>query len=344
MLVEDTEIQPGNEPVGLRLKRAREAMGLSLTDLVGHTRVQERFLSAIEASDYATLPGRAYAFGFARSYASHVGLDPDGIIRDLRIELGGREQVAIDQSQAAFAPGDPARVPSAKFAAIAAAAALLLAGAGYALWHAYAVPDTALPSLVTDTPSAMPTTALTAAPAPTASASAAAPSGPVVFTALDSGLWVKFYDAAGKTLMQKQMEVGESYTVPADATGPMVWTGRPEALAVSIGGHPVGKLEEERKTVRDLSVSAAALLARSGAAGPQSAPASGSATGQANRAAMPVETPSAAALPGGQPTSAPHSGGSARAHFGHHANASAPATGGGAADAATPAKASTVSD
>ncbi len=353
MLADDTEFQPAKDPVGLRLKRAREAMGLSVADLVAHTRVQERFLRAIEASDYAALPGRAYAFGFARSYATHVGLDPDEIIRDLRYELGLSEAAPADQPMAAFAPGDPARVPSAKFAGIAAAAALLLAGGGYGLWHAFSVPDASLPAVVTDTPTPQPSaTASAPSGVPSAAPSgqtAGAPSGPVVFTALDSGLWVKFYDASGKVLMNKQMVVGESYTVPADAVNPMVWTGRPEALAVSVGGHPIGKLDDSRKTVHDLPVSAAALLARSGFATPQPAPANGSAMGQANRAAMPTGNPSGAAQSASGQTASGHSGtsdrsGSATHHTRHHDAAQPSGAPSGAAQTVpTAEKTSTVS-
>jgi hypothetical protein len=88
------------------------------------------------------------------------------------------------------------------------------------------------------------------------------PSGPVVFTALQDDTWVKFYDANGEQLMQKQMAKGESYTVPADAEGPQIWTGRPYALAITIGGRSVPKLSEEDEIVRDVPVTAEALLAR----------------------------------------------------------------------------------
>ncbi len=346
MGADEYDFQPASELVGARLKRSREAMGLSLADLVAHTRVQERFLSAIEAGDFAALPGRAYAFGFARSYAAHVGLNPDEIIRDLRHELDIHEQAPADQAATAFTPGDPARVPSAKFAGMAAAAAILLAIGGFALWHAFSAPDTSLPPLVTETLAVQPQ-ATASASIPTLAASAVAvPSGPVVFTALDSGLWVKFYDASGKTLMNKQMVVGESYTVPADATGPMVWTGRPEALAVSIGGHPLGKLGETRKLVRDLPVSATALLSRSSANAPQAAPASGSAMGQANRAAMPTANPSGGAqLPAPQSPTA-MAGGSAPSHHlrRHDASQSSGASNASAQAAPTADKASTVSE
>ena len=86
--------------------------------------------------------------------------------------------------------------------------------------------------------------------------------GPVVFTALEERVWVKFYDAAGRQLMQKEMARGERYTVPQDAQGPQLWTGRPDALAITVGGRRVPKLAAEERIMRDVPVTAAALLAR----------------------------------------------------------------------------------
>ena len=83
-----------------------------------------------------------------------------------------------------------------------------------------------------------------------------------MFTALADGVWVKFYDASGKQLMQKEMAKGERYTVPADAQGPQVWTGRPYALGITVGGKPVPKLSEADEIVRDVPVTPEALLAR----------------------------------------------------------------------------------
>jgi hypothetical protein len=62
--------------------------------------------------------------------------------------------------------------------------------------------------------------------------------------------------------MQKEMARGERYVVPADANGPQLWTGRPDALAITIGGRAVPKLAAEEQVMRDVPVSAAALRAR----------------------------------------------------------------------------------
>jgi hypothetical protein len=98
--------------------------------------------------------------------------------------------------------------------------------------------------------------------APAEAASNAAPPDQVVFTALEEGIWVKFYERGGAQLMQKQMSLGESYTVPAGAEGPLLWTGRPDALKITVGGKSVPKLSETDRVMKDVPVTAEALLVR----------------------------------------------------------------------------------
>ncbi|HTM19327.1 MAG TPA: DUF4115 domain-containing protein, partial [Kofleriaceae bacterium] len=141
---------------------------------------------------------------------------------------------------------------------VAGFALLLLLAGGFFFFRSIFSPAGELPSLVEPQQAQRPATARpTAAPAP-----AAAANGPVVFTAAVPNIWVKFYDAQGKTLLQKQMALGESFTVPPDAQGPMIWTGRPDALAITVGGRPVPKLADQEQVMKDVPVTAQALLAR----------------------------------------------------------------------------------
>jgi hypothetical protein len=94
----------------------------------------------------------------------------------------------------------------------------------------------------------------------------------VVFTALEDGVWVRFYDADGERLFEKQMVRGEQFEVPRDAREPRINTGRPDAFGITIGGREVPKLADEPITLGDAIVSAEALLARAA----QPAAASGS--------------------------------------------------------------------
>jgi cytoskeleton protein RodZ len=263
-----TEAELPLEGVGARLMRAREAAGLSRAQVAATTKIPERHLASIEAGDFAALPASTYAIGFSRSYARAVDLNPDEVAADVRAELAAIEPEAPRRSTPSFEPGDPARVPSAKFAWLAALAAVILLVAGFSWWRGYFAPGGDLPSILPDD-----------APAASAAASAApsAATGPVVFTALAPQVWVKFSDGAGNQLFQKELAQGESYTVPADAADVRLMTARPNQLAITIGGQPVAKVSEIETVVRNVPVTAAALQARGGPAAAASGTASGAA-------------------------------------------------------------------
>ncbi len=277
---------------GTRLRRAREAAGLSLADIAARTRIAERHLTSIESGNFAAMASRAYAVGFSRSYARSVGLDELEIAQAVRDELAGQEPSSDRYQPSSFEPGDPARVPSSRIAWIAALGALAVVIAGYVLWRSFYAPAATLPAISAD-PAASESAAAIAAPPQGAA------TGAVVFTALESGVWVKFYDAGGNQLLQKQLALGETYTVPEGASGPMLRTARPDALQVSVGGSVVAKLSERQTTV-DVPVSAAALLARSSVAAPTISSAAPAPTSRPTAQATPQvrrATPSASPTP-----------------------------------------------
>jgi transcriptional regulator with XRE-family HTH domain len=254
----DDAIPQAPAGIGPQLRAAREAKGLTLEQVAAETRIPQRHLVAMEAGDFGKLPGRTYAVGFARTYAKTVELEPDDVAAGVRAELDAQSDEGY--RPASFEPGDPARVPSRALGWFAAFAVLLLLAGGFFFFRTIFAPAGELPSLVEQQNAQRQAQQLAAPPRQTTPV--ANPNGPVVFTAAVPGIWVKFYDAGGKTLLQKQMELGESFTVPADAQGPMIWTGRPDALAITIGGRPVPKLAEQEQVVKDVPVAAAALLAR----------------------------------------------------------------------------------
>ncbi len=247
--------------VGDRLRAAREAKGLGLDEVAAETRIAKRHLEQIEAGKLEELPGRTYAVGFSRSYAKLLELDDDEIARDVRAELASYEQTENVRPRD-FEPGDPARVPSARLAWISAFAGIAIFAAGCVfLWSSFIAPAGRLPALGSEeAPAAVSDTAVGQAPAELATSSQ--PPDQVIFTALEEGIWVKFYERGGAQLMQKQMSLGETYTVPAGADGPLLWTGRPDALKITVGGNPVPKLSETDRVMKDVPVTADALLVR----------------------------------------------------------------------------------
>ena len=243
--------------VGEQLKAERERHGFSLSDMAAKTRVPMRHLESIEKSDFAALPGTTYTLGFARSYARAVEMDAAKVSSELRAEMaqGGHEGYQAPTQN--YEPADPSRVPSRTLAWTAALIGVLVV-AGYLFWRSMTLepaPATVAPAETTAT------TGQVTPPAPSAGAATAIAAGDVVLTATDT-VWVKVYDAENKALYEKEMQRGDSFTVPKDANKPMIVTGRPQTLSITVGGKPVPPLGAADQTVADLEISAAALLAR----------------------------------------------------------------------------------
>jgi cytoskeleton protein RodZ len=266
-MVESELPEPGLFPqsVGERLRILREAAGLDLNDIGTRTRIPLRHLEAIERGDYAALPSPTYALGFTRSYARAVGTEEAPLISQLREDLGREDPMAQTMP---YEPADPARVPS-RLLAWTAAALFLIVAVGYWTWRSnYWGPDAVTP-VPSETPATPPPVVATTngTPAPAAAPAPAPATGEVVLTAT-APVWLRIYDGSKTKLFEKEMAVGERYVVPANANNPMILTGRPDGLKVTVGGTEVPPLGTAEKSIKDVGVSAAALAARPPVAAP----------------------------------------------------------------------------
>jgi cytoskeleton protein RodZ len=78
--------------VGALLREAREAAGGDLGRIGATLRIRPDHLRAIEAGNYADLPAPAYAIGFIRSYAKHLGLDAAEMVHRFKQESAGQHR------------------------------------------------------------------------------------------------------------------------------------------------------------------------------------------------------------------------------------------------------------
>jgi transcriptional regulator with XRE-family HTH domain len=252
------ESQAASRSVGELLRAAREAADLSRADVAARTRVAERYLAAIEDNRFGDLAAPTYAVGFSRAYARAVGLDEADIAKRVRRQLDAQSPKR-PVTMPSFEPGDPARVPPSRIAWIAGAFIIVVVGLLLLYWNSYLSPEGRLPDLL---PDATPT-ASQAAPAQAPAPAAPAPAqGPVVLTAMAPNVWIKVTDAAGAQLIQRELAQGESFTVPPEAKGAQLRTGRPDVLQISVGGQALPPLSDKPRLVSGISLEPASLLER----------------------------------------------------------------------------------
>lgn len=236
MAKRDTEIEavdetplPAEEPtVGERLRAAREAKGLSLEDIAAQTRIPQRHLESIETANWDALPAPTYTTGFAKSYASSVGLDRTEIGDQLRAEMGGQRFTA--NTLESFEPADPRRtMPKSLVIGTIVAVIVLVAVMTWLNNRSLEQPDESANVAAQQAPNPAPATQPQPQPAITPAANP-----PVVLTAT-APVWLQVSEKGGSTLFSGMLQPGQTYVVPASATAPILKTGKPEALKINVG-------------------------------------------------------------------------------------------------------------
>ncbi len=273
--------------VGEQLRVAREEKGLSLEDVAAQTRIPRRHLESLERSDWESLPAPTYTTGFAKSYASAVGLDRTEIGDQLRAEMGG-QRFAADTAQV-FEAADPARtMPKSLVLAAIGAVILLIAVMSWLNSRSLEQPEEA-----SNPPAAQPTATTAPAPKPAQQPAAPLARGPVVLTATDA-VWLQVSEKGGATLFSGMLQPGQTYAVPPTATAPVLKTGKPEALKVTVGNSVAPPVGPAATTVSNVSLLAADLMKAHPSGGAPAPPAQPRPQTRHPAAAVPAAPPAAA--------------------------------------------------
>lgn len=77
---------------GQALRAAREDLGVTLAEAERETRINRRYLQALEDEDASAMPPAVYTRGFIRTYAQYLGLNPEGML-----DLYGPRQAIDDR-------------------------------------------------------------------------------------------------------------------------------------------------------------------------------------------------------------------------------------------------------
>jgi cytoskeletal protein RodZ len=262
------------ESVGATLRKAREKRGVSLPQVSRDLCLKEDVLRALESRQYGALPKVPYCFGFVRTYARHLGLEPEEMVRRFKGEIGDVPQPSR------LAPPQPIRASRVPGRALVTFS-LLIAAAGYAGWYFYMERpgEFSVPAISADAHAPLAPVPLidaqtaqklneastdhaeAAEPGKTgATTSSAAPpaanKGKAVLRATGT-CWVYIHDKKGKVVFHKTMHKGDEYTLPEQRAGLVMELGNPAALQIIVDGHakkPIaGAGQARRVQLEDLS-------------------------------------------------------------------------------------------
>lgn len=75
------------DEIGQKLRSARIEKGYTLDDLQQITKIQKRYLIAIEEGNFDALPGDFYVRAFIKQYAETVGLDSDALLNQFQQDI-----------------------------------------------------------------------------------------------------------------------------------------------------------------------------------------------------------------------------------------------------------------
>lgn len=256
-VTDEVPVETEASTVGERLRAAREEKGLRLEDIAAQTRIPQRHLEAIERADWDSLPAPTYTTGFAKSYASAVGLDRTEIGDQLRSEMGG--QRFATNAMETFEPADPRRtMPKWLVIGTIVLVVVLIAVMSW-LNQRSLEPEQAATTATTTTNTVAPASPQAAQPPAVRPAPAPVAGQPVVLTAT-APIWLQVRDKSGATLFSGTLQPGQTYPVPQTAAAPVLKTGKPEALRISVGNQVAPAVGPPAKTVNNVSLLGADLM------------------------------------------------------------------------------------
>ena len=257
----------GVMPAGMLLAQGREAAGLSVDAVAQQLKLAPRQIRALEAGDFAALPGRTFVRGFVRNYARLVHIDAPAALAALPDEIAApsleRPSLAPTPRAIGEIPADDAGKPGfARWAIPLALVAVVAVAVVYEVLRpqqdvrradapAPAAPASATPATATALPN--PVTSAPADVAPAAPATEAAPAVEAPLVAPPAK------PVAGEATLELAFR-GESWIEVKDAKGAVIlsMTGSRGATQAVTGALPldivIGNAANVDVTFRDARV------------------------------------------------------------------------------------------
>ena len=180
--------------IGIELRDARRALGLSYDEMSELTKIQSGFLESIENLAVSELPSIGYVLGYVRTYAKAMGLDGESAVARYKVDSKVPENLGM-RDRPHFVPQRIIRMPRGFFPAITVVA---IAGM-LTIWY----------GMQTETQAAIPQSPdLT--PRVVESLTASADPNMVTVKALAPS-WVQIKDKNGRIIISRIFVTGETW-------------------------------------------------------------------------------------------------------------------------------------
>ncbi len=217
--------------IGILLRQARESSGLSFEDVAKRTNIRARVIQDLEAENFTSSGGNAYARGHIRSIARVIKANPDLLIEEFNQTVGEEDRPMIDllQENNVAQPNREKKNISYKSMAYAAAAIvtlLVVVPTGMSFMHTSNSVKKAAPSQA-------------AAVAPNTAVATKTSATSVVVTAVNGKTWLGVTDSNGNQVFSGQIKQGESQSFN-DSQQLNVVVGNAGAVTLNVNGKDAG--------------------------------------------------------------------------------------------------------
>jgi cytoskeleton protein RodZ len=236
------------------LRRTRLEQGVELTAIAAQTRIDAKYLRAIESDDVQSLPGTFFYKSFVHQYANYLGLDTAEIDAEVSRQHPVEEPLPFSEVAESSEEAVPflAR-PAAKYVAYAAMALVLAGGIGLDAWlhrdrtapvvGAVSVPQIAATPTLAPVPVPAEQRPVVASPAP------ASAKVELALTAKEQ-TWLSV-SSDGTPVFSGILEPNETKTIEGKESANLR-VGNAAGLEVRLNGTPIGSLGAHGQ-VRDVA-------------------------------------------------------------------------------------------
>ena len=220
--------------IGIELRDARRALGLSYADVAELTKIQPQFLESIENLAVSELPSIGYVLGYVRTYATAIGLDGTSAVARYKVDSEVPENLGM-RDRPHFVPRRKIRLPRGFFPALT-----VMAVAGMlTVWYGT---QTETQAAITNSPDLTPRAAETVA--------AVIDPNMVTVKALAPS-WVQIKDRNGRVIISRIFVTGETWQTQR-GSGASLSARDGGAIQIFVGQGDAGLMGEQGVAISDV--------------------------------------------------------------------------------------------